>query len=132
VDTIVRPPVAPTTPPVAERRRPWPRRLALIAIVIVVAILIAAVIWIANYDPFIPGTRGYGPQDPRIRVTEVDALGTYGWVYDFPAGGRRQGLTLLDVARDDPILGLGHPTDGDVRVRSRREDRRNGAVFLTS
>ena len=126
MDTIVRPPGTPPLAPIAGRRH-WPRRVAFTAAVVLLSVVAGGSIWIANYDPFIPGSRGYGPQDPRIRVTEVDALGTSGRVYDFPAGGPARFRYTFSIVNDGPVAvtieGVGPPIAEQTSEITRRPVR---------
>jgi hypothetical protein len=80
---------------------------------LVAGALIFSSAWISNYDPFITGTRGYGPQDPRMRVTEVSALGAEGRVFTVPTDGATRFRYTFSIVNDGPvavtITGVGSP-----------------------
>lgn len=105
----------------ARRRRRWPW-LALL--VLATILLLVGSIWIANYDPFITGTRGYAPQDPLMRVTEVNALGAEGRVFTVPTNGATSFRYTFSIVNGGPVAvkieGVGLPFSaqiGEVRRR---------------
>ena len=62
-----------------------------------------AVAWIANYDPLEPGARGFHPQDDRMRVIEVDALGASGRVFVLPASGPTRFRYTFSITNTGPM-----------------------------
>jgi hypothetical protein len=113
VDTIVRPPDAPTEAPIAPR--PRRRSPAILLIPIIVAVVLFASTWISNYDPFIPGTRGYSPQDPRMRTSDVSVFGVNGRVFTVPTSDPTHFRYTFSIVNDGPIAvtitGVGSPVD---------------------
>ena len=59
-------------------------------------------IWVANYDPFVNGFIGYGPQDDRIRIVEVNAFGISGRVFELPVSGSARFRYRHSIHNDGP------------------------------
>ena len=85
MDTIVRPPdsISPTV--ATGRRRRWPWAVVSVLLLFLVVGVSFGSIWVANYDPFTHGSRLWHAQDDRIGVTDVDALGASGRLFEFRA-----------------------------------------------
>jgi hypothetical protein len=87
VKTLTRPPQTPVRPrAVAEAPRRWPRRLAAIAMVVVLIVVGIAAVWLVNIEPLTTGREGYHVTGRGLRVTtrQIDALGVRGTVQTMP------------------------------------------------
>ena len=125
MDTIVRPPGTRPILPTAVRRRRWPRVFLTSSIVFVVSVVSFGSTWIATYDPFEPGFLGYGPLDGGIRVTEVDALGASGRLFEMPVSGPTRFRYAFSITNTGPVSvridRIGLPATeqtGELRSRS--------------
>jgi hypothetical protein len=115
VDTIVRPPDSISPSVAAGRRGRWPWILLSVFLGILVVGLSVGSIWVANYDPFIHGSRLWHAQDERIRVSDVDALGATGRLFEFPASGPSRFVYTFSIWNAGPVAvtieGVGPPVE---------------------
>jgi hypothetical protein len=90
---------------------------------LVVGLLIGS-IWVANYDPFTDGSRLWHAQDERIRLTDVDALGASGRLFEFQASGPASFIYTFSISNDGPfavtIQGVGPPVQEQTAEVTRR------------
>ena len=113
MDTIIRPPesISPTVE--TARRRGWPWTLFSVLLVLLVVGVPVGSIWVANYDPFTDGSRLWHAQDERIRVTDVDALGASGRLFEFQAVVPSSFVYTFSISNAGPaavtIEGVGPP-----------------------
>jgi hypothetical protein len=87
VNVLTRPPQTPVRPrAVADAPRRWPRRLAVIAAVLMVLVVGVAIAWLANIEPLATGPEGYPATGRGLNVTirQIDALGVQGTVQTVP------------------------------------------------
>jgi hypothetical protein len=103
VDTIVRPPTAPPTEPVEATRRRWPRRVSVAALVLALAIVGSGSVWVANHDPFSPGSIGFAPPRHVSRVIEVDAFDRTGRVFVVRTSGPSVIRYRFSIRNDGPV-----------------------------
>jgi hypothetical protein len=103
VDTIVRPPSVSLLTTDEPPRRRWIWRLALSLGVLIVAALIAAGTWVANYDPFTAGHILYGARDDRIGETDVDAIGVSGRLLEVPVSGPTRFRYRFSILNRGPV-----------------------------
>ena len=85
--TLTRPPQTPVRPrSVAEAPRRWPRRLAAIAVVVVLIAGGIAAVWLSNMEPLARGPVTYpiGERGLHVDRHDVDALGVTGTVQSLP------------------------------------------------
>jgi hypothetical protein len=115
VDTIVRPPdsISPSVATAGRRRWPW-NVLSVVFVLLLVGVPVAS-IWVANHDPFTPGSRLWHAQDERIRVTDVDALGTSGRLFEFRSSVPASFVYTFSISNAGPvavtILAVGPPVE---------------------
>jgi len=87
VNVLTRPPQTPVRPrAVAEAPRRWPRRLAVIAGLVVVVVVIVTTVWIVNIEPLVTGPVGYPVTGNglHVQIRQIDALGVQGTVQTVP------------------------------------------------
>jgi hypothetical protein len=135
VDTIVRPPDSISTSVATADRRHWPRRVLSVSLVLLAVALLVGSIWVANYDPFTHGSRLWHAQDERIRITDVDALGARGRLFEFQASYPTSFVYTFSISNTGPVAviiqGVGLPfeeQEGEITRRPVRlvEDERLG------
>ena len=86
MDTIIRPPDTVVGPGTIIPGRRWPK-IALLALVGLVATgLAAGSLWIANYEPLVQGSLGFGTLRPDVKQVDVDAFDMRGTVFTVPTG----------------------------------------------
>jgi hypothetical protein len=125
VDTIVRPPEAPPELPVqtGTRRRRWPRRLAIVAIIVVAATLVSGLVWVTNVEPLGRGHMSTPVRDPSVRSSSrfVQAFGVSGLVNTVrvaPGSTFRYDVTISnDGSLPVTITEIGTPEGGDISRR---------------
>ncbi len=127
VDTIIRPPESISATVATARRRRWPWALFSVLLVLLVVGVPAGSIWVANYDPFTNGSRLWHAQDERIRVTDVDALGASGRLFEFQASGPTSFVYTFSISNAGPvgvtIHGIGPPVEEQQGEITRRPVR---------
>jgi hypothetical protein len=127
VDTIVRPPDSISKSVATEDRRRW--RWVSLAVVLVLfgATVLVVSIWVANYDPFTRGSRLWPAQDERIRITDVDAIGASGTLFEFRAAGPASFVYTFSISNAGPVAvtiqGVGPPVEEQMGELSRRPVR---------
>lgn len=87
----------------------------------IVAVLVSGSAWVMTYDPFVPGFRGYAPQDQRIRVIDVDGLGASGQVFEMPVSGETRFRYRFSIANDGPVAIRIDDVGGELRDEVRLE-----------
>jgi hypothetical protein len=115
VDTIVRPPHSISPSVAVEGRRRWSWTLFSVFLVLLVVGVLVGSIWVANYDPFIDGSRLWHAQDERIRVTDVNAPGASGKLFEFQASGPTSFVYTFSISNAGPVAvtieGVGPPVE---------------------
>ena len=121
MDTIVRPPDSIDRSVAVGRRRRWLWISSSILLLLLAVGIAVGSIWIANYDPFVPGSRLWHAQDERIRITDVNALGASGRLFEFQASGPAIFVYTFSISNDGPVAvtieGVGLPIEEPVQTK---------------
>ena len=116
--TLARHPQTPVRPrAVAEAPRRWHRRLAVIAVLVVLLVAAVVGVWIANLEPVSTGPVGYAIAGHGLHVThrDVDALGVQGSVQTVPMQRDMTFRYRFSIANTGPVpitvvdVGIGGP-----------------------
>ncbi len=121
MDTDVRTPIPtpPTSKPAPGRQRP---RLLVGSAILVVATLVAGLVWLANLEPLARGSIGYDPTSglpqpmaATAQVKDVDAFGVEGRVLTVRAQPGATFTYAISIQNDGPmpimIRGVSHSND---------------------